>query len=205
MARIGVDADGTAYNLIEPWLGLWEMESGRRHSPEDVVHYNPHRILGADGGEMTPEETERFYGLLESEGLFLNLRPFDGALEGIKELHDDGHEVHIVSAPAGPVSAYEKLRAFKRDFPWMNRKHVNLVHRKHLLDLDILIDDAPENAEAMRRARPSTLVVGLEMPWNRAHRELWHLLAKDWRQILDFIKAHQEALRAPARRGRVAA
>ena len=187
MARIGVDADGTGYNLIDPWLRLWEIESGRSHTAEDVVHYNPHRVLGPDGGEMSPEDTERFYGLLESEGLFLGLKPFDGFLEGVKQLHDAGHEVHIVTAPAGPVSAAEKLHAFKRDLPWLSRKRVNLVHRKHLPDLDVLIDDAPENALAMHQARPNTLIVGLEMPWNRDQRHLWDFLGKDWSQILAFL------------------
>lgn len=188
MARIGVDADGTCYDLIEPWLRLWEAASGNKHGPEDVTVYNPHLVLGPNRGEMSPEDTERFYGLLESEGLFLGLKPFAGSLDAVKELHDVGHEIHIVSAPAGPISASEKLHAFKRDLPWLPRKHVSLIHRKHLLDLDVLIDDAPENAEAMRRHRPDTLVVGLEMPWNRDHRHLWHLLAKDWTEIVGFIR-----------------
>jgi len=187
MARIGIDADGTGYDLIDPWLRLWEARSGQKRVPEDVIEYNPHRVLGPDGGEMSIEDREHFYSLLESEGLFLGLKPLDGFLESVKALHDMGHEIHIVSAPAGPVSAAEKLHAFGRDLPWLSRKRINLVHDKHLLDLDVLIDDSPENAEAMRKARPNTLVVGLEMPWNRVHRKHWHLLAKDWNEIVSFV------------------
>lgn len=185
--RIGVDADGTGYDLMNPWLDLWFRETGRKYTASEIVKYNPHKVLGENGGMLPPDETKLFYDLLEREGLFLNLPTYPHFLDVMKEMYHNNFEVHMVSKPAGPNSAGEKIRAFLRDMPWLTLDKIALISPKHLFDLDILVDDAPEHAEKIRNARPGTLIVGIRQPWNVEHSHLWHFLASDWKELHAFL------------------
>lgn len=179
--RIAVDADGTLYDLCTSWFQLFTDRFGREPVPlEQCVHYNPHLCLG-DGGSQVPHHEEKvLYDLLHTPGLFQSLTPYAGALEALRQLHDAGHEIYIASAPAGPQSAYEKMRAFERDLPFVDRKHVFLGHHKHLLDVDVIVDDSPDVVRKFR----DTVRLGIEQPWNSAeiHRSLWDFLAPSWRE-----------------------
>lgn len=181
--KIGIDADGTGYDLITPWLGLWNEISGQNTKPEDITEYNPHIPL-----KLNEEDSAKFYNLLQTPGLFLNLKPMEGFIDNVNKLHEAGNEIYMVSSPAGPLSAMEKMIAFKRDFPWMKRGQIILMHDKHFLNhLDVMIDDAPEHAENFAE-HPTTDMFGIEQPWNRKYCRRWLELAKNWEELIHFMK-----------------
>lgn len=180
---IGLDADGTLFDLVTPWLELWAEKAGRpAPAYEQIVQYNAHLCVGPDGAPLSPEDERLFYSLLEYPGLFdERVKVCEVGRRYAEKWHAEGHEVRIVSAPAGPESARGKLRAFARTFPWLNRKHIDLMHHKHRLDLDVLVDDSPD----VVRKCVSCMTLGIAQPWNEKVADadlIWSCLARSWRE-----------------------
>lgn len=179
--RIGIDADGTLYDLVRPWLRLFS-EKHLVPVPDlgQITAYDLHRTIGPDGTPLNEEDASKLYKLLEHDGLFENdVQPYPGVIDVVRGWHELGHELHIVSAPSGPRSAYGKLVVFERDLPFINRKNIWLGHRKHILDLDVMVDDAPEVIRHFDREK--TLLLSVAQPWNDQLAQLWHFLAPCWR------------------------
>lgn len=179
--RIGVDADSTMYDLLGPWLRLHAERTGATPSVESLTSYHLHRCMGPGGGPLPPEEAEVFQGLLDVPGLFEGLPLLHPSVPTILEgWVRRGLDVYVVSAPPGPLGAAEKLRAFERDLPFLLRQKLILAHHKHLLDVDVIIDDSPDVVSGFSQR---VVRLGIEWPWN-AHPHIagmWTELAPSWR------------------------
>lgn len=184
---LGIDADGTCFNLVGPWLEIWNGLPYREDlglplvEYHQVIEYNMHKVMGPGGEPLDDKHAAVMYGILEQPDLFhKEVKLCQVAASYMRKWHDEGHEVRIVSAPAGPNSAAGKLRAFARDFPWLNRKHIDLIHHKHRLELDVLIDDSPDVVRKFESK--GTLLLGVEQPWNERWCDLWSCLAPSYRE-----------------------
>lgn len=177
------DADGIIHDLISSCLMVWNRETGRTDSMEDINDFYIEKALN-----LSKDESDHFHGIFERPGLFEDLALFDGAPEAMKELHDSGHDVIIVSAPSGPESARGKLRAFARQIPWLSRKKIVLMHEKWRINADFWVDDASHSISEIRKHQPHAITLGLEQPWNRHLAHLWHLLATDYRRPRDAFR-----------------
>lgn len=195
---IGIDADSTMYDLMNPWLDLFSQRTNRpRVDVSTVKEYNPHLCLGEDGTQLSYEDEVLFYSLLEEPGLFEHLPLYKGAKEAFISLSNlPDTLVYIVSAPNGPQCAKDKLIAFKRDFPFLNKKNIMLVHHKHHLNLDVMIDDS---TDVIKKFSDRTLKLGIMQPWNINHSEYWHSLVasyqdteKAWDRIVNIIRAFRK-------------
>lgn len=75
------------------------------------------------------------------------VKPLPGAVENVKRLVDDGHDIVIVTASA-PQSVPLKLERFLfKYFPFIKRSNVIICSRKQMVKGDIMIDDGPHNLE----------------------------------------------------------
>ena len=81
------------------------------------------------------------------EGIFSEMDPMPGAIEGYKKLVDMGHDVYILStAPWNNPSAWsDKLLWVKEYLGEVAYKRLILSHNKNLNKGDFLIDDRPHN------------------------------------------------------------
>lgn len=184
--RVGVDADGILFDLVTPWLELYNREFDDDRSVEHVRHFDLHRSLGPDGSGLEGVRKERLYSLLQTPGLFRNLVPLPGAQRSLRHLREFA-EVYIVSKPCGPTCCAEKWDSFKEHFPFVDG--VILTGEKHIVDVHALVDDHPENARrfhdhSIYRAR---YAMGIEWPWNdsREHADAFDVLARCWRKPQD--------------------
>jgi 5'(3')-deoxyribonucleotidase len=116
------------------------------------------------------------------------MNPLPGAIDAVKHLHDSGHTVYVVSAPIHAISYGEKVEWVEQWLPFLGKKRTILAHDKHIIPADWLIDDAPHNAEAYRRANPNSKIATITYPYNQGCPE-FDLLAESW---LDTAKAWQE-------------
>jgi len=183
--KIGLDADSTIYDLINPWLSGYSRLFGKPLLDASVVkEYNPHLCIGDNGGQLSEEDEKKFYSVLQEPGLFENLPLYKGAKEAVRALYDMPNvKLYIVSAPNSAECAAEKIRAFTRDFPYISKKHIMLMHHKHHLNLDVMIDDS---ADVIRKFSSKTLKLGIKQPWNANHSEYWHSLVPSY---LDTVSA----------------
>lgn len=98
-----------------------------------------------------------------------DLEPMPGALEGVKKLVDDGHDVMIATAvPKSATMAYSgKVAWLHRFMPFFPINNFMATQRKYLLAscADVLLDDGMHNI--IPWAKMGKPAVIFDAPWNQ--------------------------------------
>jgi len=141
--RIFIDMDETTVDLFSDWLSLYNHDYNDTLTIEGVTTWDVAKFA-------KPECGVKIYEYLYQKGLFKNLKALPGATGFVRKLHEDGHEVHLVTASPGPVAAKEKLEWVADNFPFLPDRRVMTVYDKWLLDGDIIIDDKPLTLEKFK-------------------------------------------------------
>lgn len=156
---IAVDLDGIVADLMERWLHLYNDAQGHSVVYEDLLSWNMHENV--PGGKV-------IYDYLGHPNLFRDLKPHDGAVEGLAQLVADDHEVHIISAhsPQFPQSAADKVAWCAEKLPFISDHFITLSHQKHRFLADVFVDDSPGNQKRHAAHQPGTLRMGIAWPYN---------------------------------------
>ena len=130
--------DDTIENLGETWVNYLN----ERYN----LHVNWSEIDDWDLRKAFPTLDEiEIYDVLFEAKFWVRVRPFEGAIEGLKWLIDEGHDVYIVTA-SHPGTVYQKFElVLQRYFPFITPDKLIVIKNKQMLNADILIDDAPHN------------------------------------------------------------
>ncbi len=123
--------------------------------------------------------------LFHQKGFFRYLPVLPGAQSALKTLSEEGHEVIIATTPAAPSSAFEKIEWFAEHFDFLDQKSLVVIHKKHLLRGDVLIDDGTHNAVGFLEANPDAFVTTLAYAYNDSPR--YHFRGKDWPELVAAI------------------
>lgn len=156
------DMDGILVDLTPYWLDCIARDTGVRVFPNEINQWSIHKC-----GELSTLRPDQIYGYLHQPGFFLNAPALEGAVEGLKTLHDAGHEIFICSSPSSGVSAKEKVEWLAVKAPWLKLDKIILCNKKTMVKGDVLIDDHPETLTEYPRHWPAALALGIEYPYNR--------------------------------------
>lgn len=133
-----VDMDDTLEGLLKAWLGVlnWKYHTNVRY--EDAVVWDIKTLFPAltEKQIYSPLLRNEFWGLVE---------PINGAVENMQKLHDDGHDIYVVTASHYQSLAGKMERVLFKYFPFIDWKHVIITSNKHLVHGDVLIDDGVHN------------------------------------------------------------
>jgi|GEM_PF-142182 len=133
-----VDMDDTIENLTTAWIEYANRRFERSVKAEDVTTWDP--------SESYPGVNhEQLYGLLLEKELYESVRPLPGAVEGLKKLIADGHEVYLLTNTSYRVAKWKMEAILERYFPFIDWLHVVFAAKKQMIRADVLIDDAPHN------------------------------------------------------------
>lgn len=192
--RVLVDLDNITVDLTKKWLDLYNRDFGDTLTVADITSWHI-----ANHVKCSQEEMHEY---LYSDRFFLDVEPMPGAIEALKEIHDavdaEGKprfHLLIVSAPSHPGnSATDKITWVRERMPWFNKRDISLMHHKHMLDGDWLVDDSPDNIRAYRAERPTAKIATIAYPFNREVRQLCDVFAESywqsaqaWREIVSSI------------------
>ncbi len=171
--RILVDMDGIAVNLLDPWLNAYNLESGDCLQRHAVDKWDIH-------GFVDPDYGKRIYDILRRPGFFDYLPAMGGAVEGITQLYDDGHDVRFCTAPPCPDAARGKIEWVMRHFKHLGwgMEHVLQMHDKHWLNADILIDDKPQTINEWA-AKTDAKIMSILHPYNKHVAHKCYVMASD--------------------------
>lgn len=133
-----IDMDDTIEQLVPAWVNYLNAHYGTDTRPEDVRSWN----MNLSFPTLTEEQ---IFSALHDDCLWDDVIPMPGAVEALRQLSDDGHELMIVTA-----TTYQTLRAkmdkvLFRYFPFISWNQVIITSRKQLVRGDIMIDDGPHN------------------------------------------------------------
>lgn len=167
--RILVDLDGIVADLMPAWLGAYGRATGQWIDPNDVADWGVQQAT--DQGILTE--------VLRAPGFFLGIQPVHGAIESVRALCER-HEVFIVSAASHAENLTDKGLWVREHLPFIKKRRFVLMHEKHLIEADAIIDDKPDTAINFRRAQPDAVIASIKYPYNQGC-QAYSLLADDHR------------------------
>jgi len=136
---IACDADGVTCNLHDPWYGRYNRDYNDNLTSERVKSWDIHKYV-------KPECGLKIYDYLHEPDLYAEVRPIEGALEGVQALRDAGHRVLFTSACAWGMTD-QKAEWFRQygfitgpKTPMLPSEFIP-VQNKLDIDADLLIDD----------------------------------------------------------------
>ncbi|MDO4488132.1 MAG: hypothetical protein Q4B67_03485 [Eubacteriales bacterium] len=172
-----VDMDDTIENLLDRWLDLLNERYGLDKKRDDITDW-------AMGQFFPGIPEEELLNVEQEKGFWDEVKPIEGAVEGLKKLIDDGHEVYIVTN-----ASYQGLRermdnCLFKYFPYLKWKNVIVTTNKHLIKGDVLIDDALHN-----HAGGEYKHILMDAPYNRSFdaEAAGYVRVHNWSEILDEI------------------
>lgn len=174
--KILFDADDVAETLVQSWVDILNEQYGTKVSLEDVADW--------DISLAFPTLTKKqIYGALQEERLWANLQPTPGAQEYLQRLHDEGHELYMVTA-TDYRTCRVKIERILELFPFLDAEHIIIAHRKQMVVGDVLIDDGPHNLVGGRYFR-----ILFDQPHNRCFDESKYGMyrAVGWEQVYKLI------------------
>lgn len=179
--RILIDMDEVLCQWVGRILEWYNEDKGTSWTRDEITSWDVQKNLG-------PESSDFIRSSMRYPEFYRDLLPVEGALYGMRTLHDLGHDVVIATAvPKCAGSAYAgKLEWLRRNLPWFPLKNFVGIQRKELLAGDVLVDDGLHNIEAFAKTGRSTIV--FDAPWNRVLTDdliaYDPFRAKHWNQIL---------------------
>ena len=188
--RILIDMDQVLCQWVERVLEWYNEDKGTSWTRDEITTWDVKQNLG-------PNSDDFIRSSMRYPEFYRDLLPIEGAIYGMKRLMKAGHDVIIASAvPKSAGIAYAgKMEWLRRNLPEFPLNNFVAIHRKDLLQGDLLVDDGLHNIAAFARTGRSTVI--FDAPWNRnptydvasfgynaPHR------VRHWNQLL----AHVEAL-----------
>lgn len=134
---IGVDLDDVLWNFLEAWITRHNEITEDNVDVNDIKSWNIEQYIHKGSRGML------FY-MLEQAGFWDTVKPKDGAQLYLKKLIEDGYDVVIVTATSYKVAQHKMMRFFEL-FPFIKEDQIITAKRKQLINVDILIDDNPDN------------------------------------------------------------
>jgi 5'(3')-deoxyribonucleotidase len=175
--RILVDLDGVTADFYGSLLDLYNEEFGDSLTREDLVSW-----------ELSPEiftktTTKYLRGYFDRRNFWSGMKPIPGAVESLKYLHSQGHDILVVTAV--PLDSreccYEKLIWVEKHLPFIGHNNFVATLRKSAVSGDILFDDGPHNIEAF-----PALTCAMDAAYNRSAKADFRV--KSWESFIKVVE-----------------
>ncbi len=159
--RLGIDLDGVVANFTKGWMDFYNREFGTDLEVGDSKRWNDLVDLThfANIGEFW-----RWSSDLDGRSVFWHLEPFPGAVEALRALTDDGHQVIIITTkPRFAVDdTYEWIESHR-----IPAAEIHILEDKWLIEAAVYLDDGPHVLPGLTRYRPESTVCRYVRPWNK--------------------------------------
>lgn len=181
---LGFDLDGIIIDLTTPWLHWYNTKFQDFITIDDIRTY--------EIKDHTPK-TNNIYEFFNELSRYADCPVIKGASEGLKELHDAGHDIIITTAS---IIGAEHIKWYlvKKAAPWFKHQDLMIGSRKELLELDVFIDDSAKNVTNYSSTWPNAHILTIAYPHNESIKGIVNCYAKNhhntevaWSTIVDYI------------------
>jgi len=178
--KIYLDMDGVLADLMAGWMPYLNEVSGRNLAVEDVDMWGIEHVYGIPFSKARKP--------LHREGFWEGLPPYPGAVAFVKRLDQLGHMVYIATAPfPSDKCMWGKKMWFENHLRFLPPSRLIILHDKHLLRGDMLVDDKPENLTKFPGLR-----VLFNQPWNRTLNkglmESWYIRVSSFKEVVSITQ-----------------
>lgn len=174
---ICIDMDDTIEDLLPTWI---EWLSNQYHFPANKNEMKSWDILS-----MFPFlDGEQIYSPLFDQNFWKLVQPKEDAIEYIKKLIDDGHDIYICTASHYGSVQHKFVEVLEKYFPFIDYKHIIVAYHKQMIKCDIMIDDGYHNLIG-----GDYLKLLFDASYNRSFNEKEYniLRVHSWKEIYDTI------------------
>lgn len=138
------------------WFEAYNREYNDQLTEKKITSWDAHSFVKKECGK-------KIYKYLEEPGFYRNLEPIPHSIEVIQRLQEK-YDIYIVTT--SPKNALkDKAEWIEEHLPFIGFKRMVYTHHKHLVDGDLLFDDAPHNLEAFQQK--GSISVAMDYAYNR--------------------------------------
>ena len=184
--RLGIDLDGVVADFNRGWTAAYNQHFGARlhagmvqtwNSPLELTHF-----LDMDAFWAWARDHE-------GHSVFRYLEPYPGALETLRMLHRDGHQLVVISAK--PDWAVPDTLTWIAEHGVPTRE-LHFTEDKHEVVCDVYLDDAPGQLARLADAHADRAqVCRFVRPWNRPVQGVRDVA--DWEQFHHTVRQAEAA------------
>ena len=166
--KIAFDMDGVMFDLHNPWV---ELHNSHFVKPGET----PLSLDNIKDWEMRTAPLsctfEQMMKLLETPGLFKNLKPIGNIIQVINKLIEEKHDVHVFTACVTLLSFEEKVMSILKYIPQLERKIIAVMSSEAKVALapifDIIVEDNPHTLAKIGNNKPAnTFRILMSAPYN---------------------------------------
>jgi 5'(3')-deoxyribonucleotidase len=183
--RVAIDMDGVLTDFGTPFRKKIKELYGIECNKEYVDARKLYSLLSPEQQELFNNHRE-LYGILCGPRFFLDLEPYPGAVEAVQSLYEAEYHIIFLTKPLNwDRSAPEKAEWLKKHFPNMNYDiiMVDSVKSKHIIDVDIIIDDDIRVLEGVELATK----ICIAQPWNKSIQNKFGIVVADLKEAAEYI------------------
>ena len=151
---IGVDFDNILFPTTQVVLDMYNKQHHESLTLNDITTYSFYECLDSSVADKIIE-------LFVNKKVYDNLKPLKGAVETLKKLANQGHEIYILTA-TDTRNLIFKEELLKKFFPFIPKDNLVRIYKKQLFYVDVLIED---NLEQLKNSICDRVL--LDYPYNQ--------------------------------------
>jgi len=179
---ICLDCDGVLADFQSEALNIVNELLDSNYKIDDITDYYIQRLLPCDNLK------NRFYEILNSSNIVLNLKPFEEAIEGFNKLKEIAN-IHILTAPLLTYPNWIKHRnLWLQKYFKIDPKLVIHTHAKYMIYSDFFVDDKPENIIEWKDKNSYGNAILWKQKYNENEKidDVYHF--NDWNKLIELVK-----------------
>lgn len=172
---IGLDVDEVCAQMLKKWVRLINETFGCNINYRDIDAWDVSKFVPQGAIKASGLSKNEVYQILALPGFYDDVEPLESYVTGVSLLRRLGAEIYYVSScvPGTMDMKMEWLTRHDKKFDW---KNCFFAHRKDMISLDVLVDDAPHN---LQDAPETIATVRMRAPYNvgvvaDAHVSSWN-------------------------------
>ena len=134
--KIALDLDGVIWDLVRPWVSIYNDCYKDKVKYEDILEYDLSK-------SCTKASHSELMNILREKHFWDNVFPFYYSEEYLEKLNNT-FDLYIATA-TNHETAEEKINRFLSLFPFLKREQIICIYNKSLLNVDWLVDDCEAN------------------------------------------------------------
>ena len=171
---ICVDMDDTIEDLLPTWLKWIEKLYNIHRDIEDITDWDLENFF--------PLTKEEIFQPLMIDDFWKDVRPKKDAVKYLKQLKEDGFKIFICTHSHYKTLPSKMENVLFKYFPYIEWNDVIVMHRKQLVNCDVLIDDGYHNLYGGKYHK-----ILFDRPWNRKISDDSVVMLDNWKDIYDQV------------------
>jgi len=188
---IGLDLDGVICDYYPELVSNLQKEIDPKITLTDLTQYNIASLFG-----WSAEKSEEFFDKDQERETFLKVKPIQGAVEAIKELYSQGHEIYLVTSRNPYMHGMHTADwLVEQQLPYTALIFCkDKVPAAKNLEMDLFVDDDPGQISRMKEEGIRAMLY--DQPVNRSYRGLKRV--NSWAEIIKFVTRYANENFAPS-------